>query len=304
MWRQTVRTSAGFSPCHITGFFHIRDRYQNPLRIGSTGAGVAIDKGVTTSLSVRRTRRPSTSITFNGRPLRNAIVSRKVSEEYVNLDGRAWDIRISHKCELPIGCGYGTSGAGALGLSLALNEAMGLSLTKTESAGIAHTCEVRCNTGLGTVASAFSGGFNVRTRPGAPGTGEVTRLRFSPSLRVVSASFGPLSTQKVLANRQVRKRVNTCGRTLTSRILRKSTETTFVALSRSFANCLGLMSPRLARLIDTLSANGVPSSMMMLGESLFCLLPNDRVREATALIRERKLVPAVSKISPSGARVV
>ena len=38
-----------FIPSHITGFFKIT-RHENLLKTGSTGAGITLDKGVTTSL--------------------------------------------------------------------------------------------------------------------------------------------------------------------------------------------------------------------------------------------------------------
>lgn len=282
----------------------IHDRYKDPLRVGSTGAGVTLDKGVTTALNLQKSHRSRVSVSLNGRPLNDPVVSRKVIEEYLRLDGRTWRVKVSHKCELPIGCGYGTSGAGALGLSLALNDAMGLGLSKIETAGIAHICEVRCKTGLGTVTSLFYGGFNVRTKPGAPGLGEVRKVKLSKSLRVVSATFGPISTMRVLSNNQLRKRVNTCARTRLSKILGEMTETAFVGLSKTFAVCLGLISSRLGRAMDALYANGISSSMIMLGESLFCILPDDSVSKSLQPFRNSGLAPVVCKIATFGARLV
>lgn len=300
----TARTSLAFSPCNITGFFQIRDHRANPLAAGSTGAGVAIDHGVTTKLTIRRAPHSSTLVKFNGRLLRDAIVSKSVIEQFLRLDGRDWDVTVSHGCDLPVGCGYGTSGAGALGLSFALNDAMGLSLTKTEAAGIAHISEIRCRTGLGTVASVFFGGFNLRTSPGAPGTGAVRTLNHSPDHRVVSASFGPLPTRKVLSSYELRKRVNACSRALTSEFMIEKTETAFVALSRRFADCLGLVSHRLRKVIEKLDSNDITSSMMMLGESLFCLIPSELVPQTAEVIGLTGLVPVVSRISLSGANLV
>ncbi len=299
-----VRQSAAFSPCNITGFFRIHDRTANPLKIGSTGAGVALDQGVTTRLRIRKALRSKVFVTFNGKALNNPIVSRNVAETYLGLDGGAWELRIFHECGVPVGCGYGTSGAGALGLSLALNEAMGLSFTQLQSAQIAHECEVKCKTGLGTVASVFSGGFTVRTQPGAPGIGVVEKIRLSPSLRVVSASFGPVSTRRVLSSQRLKTRINFCGRTLISKILRETTDTMFMSLSGRFANCLGLMSNRLTWVTKMLQANCISSSMMMLGESLFCILPVEEVPLAKATMHDAGLIPSVCKVAKSGATLI
>ncbi len=299
-----VRQSVGFSPCNITGFFRIHDRPLDLLKVGSTGAGVALDQGVTTRVRIRKARRSKLSVTFNKRQLDNPIVSSMVAQAFLSLDGRTWDIRVSHECPLPMGCGYGTSGAGALGLSFAMNDAMGLSLTRIEAAEIAHECEVRCRTGLGTVASVFFGGFTVRTQPGAPGIGVVKTITTPASLRVVSASFGPVFTRKVLGNSGLKVRINSCSRSLVSKLLRETTSTMFMSLSRRFADCLGLMSRRLARATNMLEENSVSSSMMMLGESLFCIITSDRVPLARVIIKREGLTPVVSEVAKSGATVI
>ncbi len=299
-----ARYSGGFSPCNITGFFKIHDRRSDPLEVGSTGAGVALDHGVVTRVRIRKASRSKVSVTFNRLQLKNPMVSKRVAETFLSLDGRAWDVRVAHECPLPIGCGYGTSGAGALGLSFAMTDAMGLSLTSIEAAKIAHKCEVECMTGLGTVASAYFGGFAIRTRPGAPGIGVVRTITTPASIRVVSASFGPLSTRTVLANSVLKTTINSCSRSLVSKLLSETTSTMFMKLSRKFADCLSLMSKRLIQATDMLEENGITCSMMMLGESLFCLIPYDHVPQVNRVIRRAGLVPVVSKVAESGARMI
>src|SRR5438445_13129647 len=151
-------------------------------------------------VSLRRTRQPRIVARFNGDQLTTEAVSIEVARRYCELDGRSWNTEISHQSAVQSGLGYGTSGAGALGLSLSLNEAMGLSFSMLEAAQIAHLCEVECKTGLGTVASVFSGGLTVRKVPGAPEIGQVGKLTLPSSLRIVSGSFGPMSTRRVLAD--------------------------------------------------------------------------------------------------------
>src|SRR5204862_3485485 len=134
-------------------------------------------------------------------------------------DGSSCNTEISHQSAVRSGLGDGTSGSGALSLSLALNEAMGLSLSMLEAAQIAHLCEVECQTGLGTVTSVFSGGLTVRTEPGAPEIGQVRKMLLPSSLSIVSASFGPISTRRVLADDYLKKTINACGRALTRTFL-------------------------------------------------------------------------------------
>lgn len=250
------------------------------------------------------TRRPRIIATFNGQRLIASTVSINVARRYFELDGRSWYARISHRCDVPSGRGYGTSGAGALSLSLAMNDAMGLSLSTTEVAQIAHLSEVECKTGLGTVASVFSGGLTVRTMPGAPEIGTVKKFGLPSSLRVVSASFGPISTRRVLANRDLRKTINGCGLALVQKFLRDSSYSNFMSLSRKFSNCVGLVSSRLRRVMSILDSTDFNCSMMMLGESLFCLLPRNDVPRVEAIFRRCQLRPVVSNVARSGARLL
>jgi len=300
----TTSQASAFSPCNITGFFRIHDSFHDPLRIGSTGAAIAIANGVTTRVSLRRTRHPSIVTRFNGQRLDGKAVSNEVARVYSELDERSWQVEISHKCRFPPGRGYGTSGAGALSLSLALNEAMGLSFSMLEAAQIAHLCEVECKTGLGTVASVFSGGLTVRKVPGAPEIGQVRKLTLPSSLRIVSATFGPISTRRVLADHYLKKTINDCGRALIEGFLQDVSYSNFMSISRRFSSCLGLISSRLRRAMNTLDSSGFSCSMMMLGESLFCLLPHEDVSPVEEIFRSNELTPATSKVARSGARLI
>jgi pantoate kinase len=299
-----LKDATAFSPCNITGIFRIYDTSIDPLRIGSTGAAVALELGVTTHVKITKTPKTRIHATFNGRPLPRQSVSHFAAEKYAKLDGRAIQIDIVHTSRLPIGCGFGTSGAGALSLSLALNEIMGLSLDRVEAAQIAHVSEIACRTGLGTVSSAFSGGFTLRTSPGAPGVGKVTRINLPKSFRVVTASFGPISTRNVLGRKPIKDRVNLCAKSLLDKFDLNDPRTSFMRVSRKFSDCLGLMSRRLARLSQRLDSTGFESSMAMLGESLFGINPDDEAAKTATCIRKEGLTPIVSPISSSGAHLV
>lgn len=298
----TVATA--FSPCSITGFFRIHDRFRDPLRIGSTGAAVTLSKGVTTRVTVSEAHKPRITATLNNNPLPSNSVSHCVAKEFVRKDGRRLHIRISHNCELPIGCGYGTSGAGALSLSFALNETMGSSLSEIEAAQIAHAAEVACKTGLGTVASVFTGGLTVRKVAGAPGRGNVQRIILPSSQKLVTASFGPISTRKLLQRSLFRNRVNTCADQLLERMERQKSSTNFIGLSKKFANCMGLMSQRLARSVASLDSLGLISSMAMLGESVFCIVQKESIPQAKKALKIQGLRASVCDIPPSGARML
>jgi pantoate kinase len=205
---------------------------------------------------------------------------------------------------MPIGCGFGTSGAGALGLSLALNETVGSPLERSEAAQLAHVADVVCRTGLGTVSSVYYGGLTLRIAPGAPGIGRVKTIRLPASARIAAGSFGPISTKRVLSSTRLKSRVNNCSERLLSRINRPHPESSFMRISRIFADCLGLMSHRLEALVQKIDSIGLESSMAMLGETAFCLGSDDDAARIAAIIRRANLTPIISPIAKSGAHLL
>jgi len=299
-----MKSSAAFSPCNITGFFQTHPDRANPLRAGSTGASVTLSAGVTTRVRVSKARTAIVNVSFNGRTLPKDCVSSYLARRYVQLEGNPWNIDIAHTGILPTGCGYGTSGAGALSLSLALNESMKLSLTKIEAAQLAHIAEIACKTGLGTVTSVLSGELVVRTIPGAPGFGEITKIHMPESLRLVTATYGPIPTSRILGNVTLNKAINNCGKELIARFDRRDAQISFTELSRRFSQCLALISRRLERIIARLDAAGFKASMAMLGESLFCIAAQEDVTQICEVIEAQQLAPIVTSIAKKGAHLL
>src|SRR5205807_2455869 len=123
------------------------------------------------------------------------------------------------------------------------------------------------------------------------------------SLSIVSAGFGPISTRRVLADDYLKKTINACGRALTQTFLLDASHSNFMALSRIFPNCVGLVSSRLGRVMSALDLSGFTCSMMMLGESLFCLLPHEEVTPVEAILRTHALGPTTSTVARSGAHL-
>ncbi len=292
-----------YSPCHITGFFTVHDRSPDASKVGSTGAGVALDDGVVTRVSAQRTNRSRIAVKFNGRPLRRPVVSETVVREYLRRGDLQARVKVSHHSPLPIGTGYGTSGAGALSLSLALGNALGIA-NRVEASQIAHEAEIRCRTGLGTVTAVFHGGFLVRLKPGAPGVAEVRKLPVSKHERVVSASLGTISTSTVLSRRSFRQHVNLCGRGLMANLLAQPRISTLLTVSKRFTQCLGLTTPRLHRLIEIMDSQESVSAQMMIGEGIFSIMHKDRVPALTKILRKSGLKPNVSRIALRGAHLV
>ncbi|MGD8506579.1 MAG: GHMP kinase, partial [Candidatus Bathyarchaeota archaeon] len=193
-----MKEAKAFSPGHITGFFQICDQQEDPLQIGSRGAGVSIARGTATRVRVENSAKTSVKIMINGEVTDSASVSEHVANAFLSLNGEHSKVLVEHDVELPIGCGYGSSGAGAISLAFALNEAFNNRLSRLEAAQLAHVAEVECGTGLGTVVAEAAGGLEIRARSGAPGVGEMQSIPISEDYVAACLSFGPLSTSRIL----------------------------------------------------------------------------------------------------------
>jgi pantoate kinase len=203
--------------------------------------------------------------------------------------GHSQPYTVLHETRLPIGCGFGTSGAGALSLVLALNQVAGSPLGRLDAAALAHRAELEIGTGLGTVLGETFGGFEVRTEAGAPGTGRVTNLPYSDSLKAVFLVFGPLATPKMLGDPAVSAAISREGESLRQRLLDDPGVGPFLSLSRNFGRQACLVNSRLAGLQDQLAAQGLTAPMLMFGDGLFTLV--ETASFETTLDLFRRLAP-------------
>jgi len=304
-----MRKASAFSPAHVTGFFQICDKSENPLYKGSKGAGFSIKNGVKTTVKIRDAEKTSVKVKINNCIVENAEVSKKVVNLFLNKFHlkQSYEILIEHEIAVPIGMGFGTSGAGALSLALALNEALKLGLSKIEAAQIAHIAEVECKTGLGTVIAETFGGIEIRTKPGAPGIGEVKNIEPDGNYIVASVFFGSSSTKKALTNTEIRRKINAVGEKLTSRLLKNPTVKNFMVLSRIFAEETGLISERARKVLDELDRNGILGSIPIFGDAVFTLIPYNLVKDVEkvfAKYSDDKNNFLISEIDFEGAKLI
>ena len=303
-----MKEARAFSPCHITGFFQIFDQQANSLYAGSRGAGVSLSRGVTTIIKVRKALKNSVKIRINGFASNSAEVSRHVVNAYLSRFKQMENIEITveHHFEVPTGTGFGTSGAAALSLALALNDVFSLGMSKMESAQIAHIAEVQCKTGLGTVIAEASGGLEVRVKPGAPGIGEIEHVPVPKDYTVACLTYGSLSTKRILANEKTRKRINEFGGKLVDRLIEEPNVTNFMKFSRQFAEHVGLITEKIKRVLNAAEKANLVCSMPMFGESAFTLIEQESLEEVLKIFRKygsnKRII--VSRIDFDGARTL
>lgn len=253
-------------PAHITGLFQIVEN-EDPLKMGSRGAGFSIGKRVITRITLKETNDGIHEVYFNGQKI-DGVVSLEVARSFSDQIKDSVLI-IQHKSPLPIQAGFGTSGAGALGTAFALNELFGTKKTEEELGQIAHKAEVICRTGLGDVISQLQGGAEIRLEPGAPGIGVIKEFSWSIDELILVATIGTMSTKDIITSPTMIEKINHYSNQLLRELNENPSLEEFLRVSFEFADKTGLMSNKLKKLINYLRENDYSASMVMLGESLF-----------------------------------
>jgi len=301
-----LETAEAFAPAHITGLFQICDQPADPLRKGSKGAGVSLKHGVKTRITVRKAAENSLEVWINGQKTSSANVSETVVKEFLSRVKGKIAVKVEHVVQVPIGAGFGSSGAAALSLALAFNKALNLGLTRIEAAQIAHSAEVKCKTGLGTVIAETFGGLEIRTVPGAPGIGMVEHVPLEPDYRVVCLSFRGLSTRKALTNVELRACINEYGEKFLEKLRDKPSVQNFLRFSREFAERTGLITARVRRVLDETDALGIVCSMPMFGEGVFSIIKTEELEAVLEAFRKHRSLGSVivSEVDFEGARLL
>jgi pantoate kinase len=253
-----------YAPGHITGFFQIHEN-ENPHRKGSTGCGIVLNGGVTTEVKVGGSVE-KTEIFLNGKEVEGRT-TRTVAEMITDMP-----VRINSWAEIPIGCGFGASGAGAIGTAYALNRALSLNRTAKSLTEYAHVAEVVNCSGLGDIAGQSNGGVVIRLQPGGPEFGFVDSIP-APEARAYCIVLGEISTNSVLEDRAAVEKINTAGRAAMSELLKKPTLENFMYQAKEFASETGLMSSRAKDIIEAANASGGLASQAMLGDTVFAIAP-------------------------------
>jgi len=299
--------ATAFCPAHITGFFKAYlDDSQNSLEnFGSTGAGFSIKQGVTTRVKVdtKDNQESNFRITTKGYQSDKTDVSEFVLNEFLKLgkfSNKFFDIE--HEISIPVGYGLGSSGAVALSLSFALDQALETKLDKTTIGQIAHNAEVNCKTGLGDVLASFHGGFEIRVKPGAPGIGCVEKI-FTNEISVIMICFSPISTNKFIKERL--SQINGLGGKMVNRLLESKNYKHFQDMSLEFAKFVDVITPRMQKLVNDLSKNNIKCGIAFFGETVFSMIPKedeDRVLEILQKYSDGIVIK--SELDNNGARVL
>jgi len=281
-----MHKTAAYAPGHITGIFYITDSDEDSMKKGSLGAGFSIVPGVTTSVSTMDENSGPPLFLLNDAKGLDLPVSSLLYRYFIqSLPKKPHrPLLIEHRIEAPQGSGFGTSGAGALSLALALNKYFDFPFEKKRASQFAHLVEVECKTGLGTVIGEYFGGFEIRTVSGAPGIGRIESVPYPGGLKAVFAVRGPSLTSKALSDPDVRARVNLAGRDNLSRLKNNPDIENFLYFSRRFSAQTGLMTPWVESVLEVLEKKGIIGSMLMFGEAVFTLVDSSEALPLTEML--------------------
>ncbi|MEX0764301.1 MAG: GHMP kinase [Nitrosopumilaceae archaeon] len=290
--------AVGFCPGHITGFFKAELEQKRPELQGSLGAGFCIKEGVTTHVKVTSSEKPSFEIKVTGYPTDNTQVSEFVINEFLKLVKENVFVDVEHHIAIPVGYGLGSSGAVALSLAFALNKALKTNLTRTQVGQIAHSVEIHCKTGLGTVISSYYGGFEIRTKQGAPGIGSLQKISNNSS--VILICFSPISTKKFLKNEL--QRVNGLGGKMVNKLVKSRNYLEFLDMSLEFAKYVRVITPKMDAVINDLQNNGIKCGVAMFGETVFTLVPKSKEDQVMKILKKYDGIVIKSGIDKTGVR--
>jgi len=291
--------AVAFAPGHITGFFKAEVKPRKSELRGSIGAGFSIKEGVTTKVKVTSSEKPGFKITTTGYKSDDTLVSQYVAKEFLKIAKGNYFFDIEHISKIPIGYGLGSSGAVALSLAFALNKALETNLSRTQVGQIAHNAEIHCKTGLGTVLSSYHGGFEIRTKHGAPGIGSLRKIRTDYSAIVIC--FSPISTKKIIKTQL--SKINGLGGEMVSKLLKSRDQMEFLDMSLEFAKYVGVITPKMQKVIDDLWQHGFKCGVAMFGETVFTLVPRSNEAKVIELLEKYNGIIIKTEIEKSGVRV-
>ena len=264
-----MKTSV-YVPSHITGIFNIEEHI-NPLKKGSCGVGILLDKGVITT--VKESSKDKIAIKINGKKDKfNEIIIK----ETLKLLKITSNLKITQEIQVPVGCGFGTSASSALGVAIAISNSLNLGHDLISSGKIAHNAEINLGSGLGDVIAETSKGLVYRTKAGGPGYGNVLEIKIPDELYVGTKTFDSINTKDIITDSSYKNKINLIGCKLLDKFSLNPNLENFLKYSLEFSKKTNLISSEVLKEVNKLNSDKdiLGSSMAMLGNTVFAISEN------------------------------
>ncbi|HEX8965304.1 MAG TPA: pantoate kinase [Patescibacteria group bacterium] len=262
-----------FAPGNISCIFRIH-KGETSETTGSTGVGFTINKGA----AVTAEKSTQTKILFNGNEIAIDPVA-SIIKKLTNVP-----LKISILSELPLGGGFGLSGAATLATAYAINDLLNLQKEKLELARLSHIAEVENGTGLGDITNEYFRGFLLKIEPSF--MFKVIKLPID-NIKIYCRFFSSLETKSVIQNSAIKEKIDKAGKTAIEKINalyknKKITLENVITISKEFAVESGLLqNQEVIKTMQEIENNGGVASMIMLGNGVFSNIPFEHSLEFT-----------------------
>lgn len=254
-----------FAPGNISCIFVIK-KGKNPATTGSLGLGFTVNKGVFATIKKIKNNNEKTNnkniIYFNNKkfnfPTVESVIEKLTDKKII----------VGIKSDLPLGYGFGISGASALATAYALNKLLNLKKSKKKLALIAHIAEVENNTGLGDVVNQHYGGFLVKYESSYKF--KINKIPIK-NKKVYYKYFSSINTKKIISNGENKNKINNSGIKALNKIkkLNKNLKN-LIRISKEFSVNSGLLKNKnIIEIINNVEKKNGNASMIMLGNAVF-----------------------------------
>jgi len=132
------------------------------------------------------------------------------------------------------------------------------------------------------VIGSFYGGFEIRTKAGAPGVGALKK--FDNHSKVIIACFSPISTKKFLEDKL--ELINGLGGKMVDKLIQTNDYNEFQDMSVEFAKYVKVMTPKMDSVISELNSIGVRCGVALFGETVFTLIPEEKELQVLEILEK------------------
>lgn len=256
-------SATAFAPGSVTPIFVPPQSPQD----GSFGVSFAIEDGVDAMVEPSADTSVSLdeeSTTFE--PVENVLRQLDVSAA------------VSLTASIPVGYGFGASGAATLATALAANDTFDLERSREDLLEAAHRAEIEAGTGLGDVFIQDRGGLVWNTGDGPQRSELAADLEYT--------AIDGIATSTVLEDEQTVECVRECGRESLSRFSPKNSLRELLDLSWEFVQRSGLATDRVSEEVQRVERDDGAASMAMLGETVIATGAQNLLERTTRVTNE------------------
>jgi pantoate kinase len=243
-----------------------------PVEGGSNGVSFATEDGVVADVAPA----DETTVTLDGE--RTAFEPVELACETLGVTAR-----VDLTAEIPVGRGFGASGAATLATVLAADAEFGLGQDREELLGVAAEAEIAAGTGLGDVYVQEQGGLVWDVGEG--------RQRRDCTDPVNYASYGPVDTAEVLGDETTMDRIRAAAGDVFGGFDPDAGLADLFERSWAFAEATGLVTDVVASAVEHVQDAGGAATMAMVGETVVATGADD-------------VLPERTRVKPDGARLL